>query len=57
MKPKKEALNLLDEILDRAIVEDEQHKQRMLKEGKGSKSLGESWMVFHLKMLKELIKE
>ena len=57
MKRKEEAEQLLDQILVQAQLADDKHKKKMMKEGKASEAAGESWMVFHLKLLKEIIKE
>tara|TARA_Y100000593_G_C4166302_1_gene264606 strand:- start:493 stop:666 length:174 start_codon:yes stop_codon:yes gene_type:complete len=51
----KRELELLDQIIEKAQKEDEAHKQRAIRAGKGSKALGESWMLFHLRTLRELI--
>ena len=52
---KHKQLELLDQILNRALDDDEQYKRLMIKNHKASKSVGESWMVHHLKALKDLI--
>ena len=53
----KESLKLLDQIIEKVELEDLEYKQKMIKEHKASKSIGESWTLFHLKQLKNLIKE
>ena len=55
MTNKKTALQLINQIIERAEEDDEFHKKNAIKAGKGSQALGESWMVFHLKALKGLI--
>ena len=56
MKNKKIALNLLGEIIERAEEEDLTHKKKNIN-ANASATVGESWMLFHLKALKELIEE
>ena len=47
---------LLDQITQEAKKEDEKHKAANLC-GNAMATVGESWMVFHLKALKQLINE
>jgi hypothetical protein len=54
---KKNILNLLNQIIEKAKTEDEEHKKRALSAHRGSQATGESWMVFHLKVLRELIEK
>lgn len=49
------ARRLLDQIIERAKEEDQACKINAMKAGNGSQAIGESWMVFHLKALKELL--
>ena len=49
------ALDLLDQIIQNAKQKDETHKMTALKNHKASQAVGESWMVFHLKVLRELL--
>ena len=51
----KTAIDLLDEILIEAEHQDKIHKAQSLRSNRASQSVGESWMVFHLKALKELL--
>jgi hypothetical protein len=51
----KTAIDLLDEILIEAEHQDKIHKAQSLRGSRASQSVGESWMVFHLKALKELL--
>ena len=51
------ALNLLDQIIERAIKDDEAQKSFAISQGDGSKAVGESWTVFHLKALKILLEQ
>ena len=55
MENKEKTLNLLDQIIEVAVKEDKQQQALALKANKASQTIGESWMVFHLKVLKELI--
>jgi len=58
MKQKIErALNLVDELLEVAVMQDEEHRKQALKEHKGAQAIGSSFMVFHLKKLKQLLSE
>ena len=57
MKNKNKALTLLDSIISEAEIVDEQQKLKAIEDGKGSKAVGQSWLVFHLKNLKKLIDE
>ena len=57
MQDKEKILNLLDQILDEAKRQDEIHKLKAVKNHKGEQAVGESWLVYHLKNLRELIDE
>ena len=57
MKNKKIALELLNQMVEKAEKEDLCHKQKSYEEGRLEQATGESWMLFHLKALKELIEE
>ena len=50
-------LNLLDQIIERAAHEDEQSKKIAIAEHRGSQAIGEGWMLFHLKILREIIEK
>ena len=52
---KKKQLQLLNQIIEMASLEDAEYKRRMIKQHEASKSIGESWMVHHLKALRGLI--
>ena len=56
MDDKEKALDLLEQIIEKAVREDFKHKMNMISKNKGSQAAGESWMIYHLKALKELIK-
>ena len=53
----KDSLKLLNQIIEKAEIEDLEYKREMLEKHKASKSIGESWMLFHLKQLKELVEK
>ena len=57
MKNKTQVLGLLDQIIRQAKDNDNLHKAKMLKEGKGHKAIGDSWLVFHLNILRDIIDE
>ena len=49
------AVQLLDQIIEKAELDDEDFKKKSIEEHKALKSIGESWTCFHLKALRELI--
>ena len=51
------ANTLLDQIIEAARTDDEILKDYWINRGKGEKSIGESFVVFHLKALKKLLNE
>ena len=51
------AKDLLNQIIEQAEYEDWEGKKTALKQGKGEEAVGESWMVYHLKILKNLLNE
>ncbi len=58
MKSKKENITqLLDQIIERAELEDLNYKKAMLYANKGSQAQGDSFIVHHLKILKSEIKD
>ena len=57
MKNKLEALLLVDNLIQIASLADEEHKKKAIEEGKAAKAIGESMMLYHLKFLRDLIKE
>ena len=50
-------LELLDQIIEKAQIDDSKQKQDAIDRGEGEKAVGESWMVYHLKLLKQLMSE
>jgi hypothetical protein len=57
MKSKNEALTLLSDLIGVAEKVDEDHKKKSIREGKAVRAIGDSWMLFHLRVLESLIKE
>ena len=49
--------NLLDQIIEAAQRDDEYLKDYWLTSGQGEKTIGDSFVVFHLKVLKKLLNE
>ena len=50
-------ISLLDQIIEMAQKDDEQNAIRAINEGKGERAVGESSVVFHLKILKKLLED
>ena len=58
MKSNKEvALQLISQLIDQATAEDRERKAALVKAHKAQQAVGESFSLFHLKALKELILE
>ena len=55
MKTQK-SMELLDQILEKAQEDDRIHKSQKVG-SKASETIGESWYVFHLKLLKKSMEE
>ena len=53
----KQSLKMLEQIIERARYDDLQFKKLMIETHQGSKSVGDSWMVFHLTELKKLMEK
>ena len=51
------ALNLLDELIGLAEIKDEKHKAESLSKGKSDQAVGESYDCFHLKLLRDILRE
>ena len=51
------ANSLLDEIIEAATADDEILKDYWISKGKGERTVGESFVIFHLKALKKLLNE
>jgi hypothetical protein len=51
------AILLAEDILQAAKVKDQEWKKEMIAKGKGKQAVGESFFVFHLKTLKNLLEE
>ena len=54
MKNSKQMVELIDQMIERAQEEDKIACNKLMKENKASQTVGESWWVFHLKVLKGL---
>ena len=57
MTNKETALQLIEQLIERAEKDDLNYKHWCVKNHKSSKAIGESFMVFHLKALKVLIED
>lgn len=55
MNNKQAAIELLEQILEKAEKEDEKNRREAIKNNKLHLAVGDSWMVFHLKVLRGLI--
>ena len=53
---KEDCRKLLDQIIEYAVVMDEREKERA-RNGQAEKTIGESWLIYHLKELKKLSQE
>ncbi|MAF24308.1 hypothetical protein CL634_01790 [bacterium] len=49
------SIQLLDQMIERAKLDDETQRLEATKRNKSLQGVGESWMVFHLKALRELL--
>ena len=45
----------MNQIIEHEEERDEKEAERWIAEGKGEKAVGQSWPVFHLKVLKKLL--
>ena len=52
---KNKSLEMLDQIIDLAEKVDLKYKKECILKSKASQSVGESWLLFNLKSLRELI--
>ena len=50
-------LPFLEQIIEKAEQDDLEWKAAMLKANKAQHAIGESWMIHHLKALKELLEK
>jgi len=57
MKNKQQALALLEDLIEASSNIDELHKKKSIQEGKAVRAVGESWLLFHLRVLRDLINE
>jgi len=53
----KTANNLLDQLIEAAEEQDEYLKDYWISKAQGEKTIGESFVVFHLKVLKKFLNE
>ena len=53
----KKSFKLLNQIIEKAELEDLEHKKNMIKNHKSSQAVGESWMLFQLKILKQTLEK
>ena len=53
----KTANNLLDQLIQAAAEQDEHLKDYWISKAQGEKAIGESFVLFHLKVLKKLLNE
>lgn len=51
----KQALELLNQIIDKAEEQDRHNKKLAIANHKACDAVAEGWMLFHLKCLKELL--
>ena len=56
-KKLKNVNNLLDQIIEGAEEQDEYLKDYWISKAQGEKAIGESFVLFHLKVLKKLLNE
>jgi hypothetical protein len=51
------ALKMLDDMIFAAEKSDEKYKAQMIHQGKAEKTVGQSWLVFHLRTMRSLVEE
>ena len=51
----KAAISMIEEMLELAKHKDDMHKPKAIADGKAEQAIGESWEIYHLKNLKELL--
>ena len=56
-KKSKNVNNLLDQIIEGAEEQDKHLKDYWISKAQGEKAIGESFVLFHLKVLKKLLNE
>ena len=56
-KKLKNANNLLDQIIEGAEEQDEYLKDYWISKAQGEKTVGESFVLFHLRVLKKILNE
>ena len=55
LSPDSTAVQLLDQIIEKAELEDKEFKRKSVAEHTALRSIGESWMCCQLKALRELV--
>jgi hypothetical protein len=51
----KRAISLLNQIIEIEEIADKEHKTKAIQANKAEQSIGESWRLFYLKNLRELL--
>ena len=51
------AIELVDQLIDVAQQQDVEHKKEAIAKGKGSQAIGDSFMLHHLKRLKQALEQ
>ena len=51
------ATALIDEMLEVATEKDNEHKQRSMALGQAERTVGESWEIFYLKMVRDILND
>ena len=54
---KEQCLKIVNDAIIAAETQDKAHKSKMIREGKAEKTVGKSWALFNLGLIKELIEE
>lgn len=55
MKNRQQALDLLDQIIEYATTQDSRRKSQAIADHQAEKTVGESWEIYHLRLLKKLL--
>ena len=53
----KQSEKLLDQIIEFAEIQDTRFQSESIKDNQGEKAVGQDWMIHHLKLLKQALKE
>lgn len=57
MTDKEKAIQLVSQLIENAEVEDQKYKAASIKANKAQRAVGESFNLFHLKVLRDLIEK